>query len=733
MSTPNWHYGLLEHRLRRLAITVNTKTAPDRELLRSRATDLLQLLVGRPAQLRDDQWEAIEALVVDRRPALVVQRTGWGKSAVYFLATALLRAEGAGITVIVSPLLALMRNQIAAATRAGIRARTVNSTNVQEWSSIFEAIDRGEVDVLLVSPERLNNPEFRETVLARLIESCGLLVVDEAHCISDWGHDFRPDYRRIKTFIEALPADTPVLATTATAPSRVVDDVAEVLGLAGNAREVLVQRGTLDRESLRLSVVRLETQIQRLAWLADHLGELPGSGVIYALTVAATNEIADFLRGRGFAVRAYSGQSDEAERLAAEEALLNNEVKALVATSALGMGYDKPDLGFVIHFGAPSGPVAYYQQVGRAGRGVDRAEVILLPSSEDKEIWAYFSSVSFPKQENVTAVLSELDAVEGPLSTPALETRVNLSRTRLELLLKVLDADGAVRRVKGGWISTEVDWFYDVDRYSKVLETRKAEQQSMLEYIRTDRCRMRFLRELLDDPEAVDCGRCDNCTGEHRVTTTDVAALEAARLHIYRPGVTLNPRQQWPTGMKQLGFDVAGKIAAEERPEVGRAIARFTDLGYGRALRDLVAPDVADQEISSDLVDAAVRVLSAWKGEWQQRPEVVVSIGSISRPVLVKSFAEAIAGVGRRPYVGAVAHIGHSRTVDSNSAFRLRSVIDAFAIPPEVGEGIAGGRALLLVDDYWDTGWTMAVVARMLRHSGAGAVYPMVLGSAGRD
>jgi ATP-dependent DNA helicase RecQ len=710
---------------------VNTANTTDRELLRKRASEILQSLVGHPAELRADQWEAIEGLVADRRPALVVQRTGWGKSAVYFVATALLRAEGRGVTVIVSPLLALMRNQIAAAARAGINARTVNSTNMQEWSSIFDTIDRGEVDVLLVSPERLNNPEFRENVLPRLVKSCGMLVVDEAHCISDWGHDFRPDYRRITSFIGSLPSGTPVLATTATAPQRVVDDVAEVLGLATNVKEVLVQRGSLDRESLRLSVVPLETQIQRLAWLADHLGELPGSGIIYTLTVAATNEIANFLRGRGYRVKAYSGQTDEAERLDAEQALLNNEVKALVATSALGMGYDKPDLGFVIHFGAPSSPVAYYQQVGRAGRAVDRAEVILLPASEDREIWAYFSSVSFPKEENVTSVLTELSAV-GVLSTAALETRVNLSRTRLELLLKVLDTDGSVQRVKGGWTSTGVPWVYDVDRYSKVLLTRKAEQESMLKYISTDQCRMRFLRERLDDTEAADCGRCDNCTGEHRSLATGDSAQEAARLHIYRPGVPLNPRQQWPSGMKGLGVDIAGKIGAGERPEVGRAIARFTDLGYGRVLRQLVAHGADDQGISQDLVDAAVRVLSAWKGEWEHRPEIVVSIASATRPLLVESFAESIAAVGRRPYVGAVRRVGPMHSGDSNSAFRLRGVFDAFTIPKEVLEGVADGQPLLLVDDFCETGWTIAVVARMLRQAGAGAVYPLVLGS-GRD
>ncbi|MDT7582199.1 MAG: ATP-dependent helicase RecQ, partial [Pseudonocardiales bacterium] len=384
----------------------------DREQLRAQAQERLQALAGPAAELRPDQWRAIEALVVDRRRALVVQRTGWGKSAVYFVATALLRARGAGPTVIISPLLALMRNQIAAAEQAGIRAATINSTNLEDWAATYDAVNRGELDVLLLSPERLNNPEFRDQVLPRLAASCGLLVVDEAHCISDWGHDFRPDFRRLRTLLPQLPDGIPVLATTATANSRVVADVADVLGL-GSA-QVLVLRGSLDRESLQLGVLSLPSSAHRLAWLADQLGSLAGSGIIYTLTVAAAHEVAGYLRERGYPVAAYSGQTEQTERLAAEDDLITNRVKALVATSALGMGFDKPDLGFVIHFGAPASVIAYYQQVGRAGRRLDRAPVILLPGAEDQAIWDYFTSVGFPPQSQVRATLAVLADSPGP-------------------------------------------------------------------------------------------------------------------------------------------------------------------------------------------------------------------------------------------------------------------------------------------------------------------------------
>ena len=505
--------------------------------------------------MREDQWTAISALVGARRRALVVQRTGWGKSAVYFVATALLRARGAGPTVIVPPLLALMRNQVEAAGRAGIRARTVNSANAQEWDHVYAEVVDGQADVLLVSPERLNNPGFRDQVLPKLTAAAGLIVIDEAHCISDWGHDFRPDYRRIRTLLQALPPGIPVLATTATANARVTRDVAEQLGAGQDPDGVLVLRGPLDRESLHLAVVSLPTAHQRLAWLAARLadGGLPGSGIIYTLTVAAAYETAAFLRDQRIDVAAYSGRDDQAQRLQAEDDLLANRVKALVATSALGMGFDKPDLGFVVHLGAPQSPVAYYQQIGRAGRAVAKAEAILLPGREDRDIWAYFASLAFPPEYQVRAALTALAEAGRPLSVTALETRVDLSRGRLESMLKVLDVDGAVRRT-AGWEATGRPWAYDQERYQRVAQERIREQQSMLAYQATDACRMEYLRRELDDPEAARCGRCDNCTGREPDLQVPQAGADAARQQLLRPGVGIEPRRMWPPGMKDLGI-----------------------------------------------------------------------------------------------------------------------------------------------------------------------------------
>jgi ATP-dependent DNA helicase RecQ len=699
--------------------------------LQTEAEGYLRSLAGPAARLRDDQWTAIHALVTDHARALVVQRTGWGKSAVYFIATALLRARGAGPSVIVSPLLALMRNQLDAARRAGIRARTVNSANVAEWDMIYAEIEAGLVDVLLVSPERLNNPGFRDQVLPKLITTAGLLVVDEAHCISDWGHDFRPDYRRLRTLLAELPPGVPVLATTATANARVSHDVAEQLGV-GAAGETLVIRGPLDRDSLYLAVVSLPTAEQRLGWLTARLHELPGAGIIYTLTVSAAQETAAFLRERGHHVLPYTGKDDPADRQTAEEALLANEVKALVATSALGMGFDKPDLGFVVHLGAPQSPIAYYQQVGRAGRGVDHADVILLPGREDADIWAYFGSLAFPAEAVVRRTLSALAEAGRPLSTAALETRVDLSRGRLEMMLKVLDVDGAAERVAGGWIATGRPWSYDADRYARVAAERAREQRAMLGYIGTGNCRMDYLRRELDDPAATPCGRCDNCTRRRWADDVPTAVVAAARDRLLTPGNEIEPRKMWPTGMRDLAVDVSGKIAPADLALPGRALGRLTDLAWGPRLRTVLGQADDDGQVPDDLVAAVVKVLAAWK--WDDRPAAVVSIPSRTRPRLIASLADRIAEIGRIPYLGPLEHARNGQVASarqSNSAQRLRALWDTFLVPDAVAAAVAAlPGPVLLVDDLTETGWTLTVTAMRLRAAGATGVLPLVLATA---
>ncbi|OFI38629.1 recombinase RecQ [Arthrobacter sp. SW1] len=706
---------------------------------RQEALQVLRELVGNPAaDFHDGQYEAIEALVDAGRRALVVQRTGWGKSAVYFVSSLLLRRRGAGPTLIVSPLLALMRDQVAAAARAGVRAVAINSANQMEWDSVQAQLAADEVDVLLVSPERLTNPSFRENQLPELIRRTGLLVIDEAHCISDWGHDFRPDYRRIADLIGRLPGTVPVLATTATANSRVVHDIEEQLG-AG----VLTIRGPLGRESLRLGVLNLENSRDRLGWLLTHLSDMPGSGIIYALTVSAAEDTARLLADAGHNVLAYTGRTDPADRERAEQQLKDNQVKALVATSALGMGFDKPDLGFVIHLGAPSSPVAYYQQVGRAGRGAANADVLLLPGREDRDIWQYFATASMPSEEKANAVLQTLGEAGTALSTVALEARVDLRRTPLELLMKVLAVDGAVDRVGGGWRATGQPWIYDAERYARIAEARVDEQDSMIIYQDTAGCRMEYITAVLDDDSARPCGRCDNCAGRWFPSDIAAEASDAAGRTLNRVGVAVEPRLRWPSGMDRLGVPVKGRIKAEEAMAEGRALARLSDLGWGGPLRELFAAGAPDREVDPAMLQACVQVLKDWAGgsagpgAWsgQLRPAAVVSLPSRGKPLLVDSLARGIAGIGRMPYLGPLQlqHGGPTGGRGGNSAYRLAGVWERIVTGPQLEEALAplAGQSILLVDDLLDSRWSLTVAARALRQAGAGAVLPLVLAQAG--
>jgi ATP-dependent DNA helicase RecQ len=685
------------------------------------ALTALQALTGRSdAAFREHQREAIGDLVDDRARVLCVQRTGWGKSAVYFVATRLLRDAGSGPTLIVSPLLALMRNQIAAAGGLGLRAHTINSTNRDEWATVRELLAEDAVDLLLISPERLNNPAFREEMLPLFARRVGLLVIDEAHCVSDWGHDFRPDYRRVRDMLAALPAGVAVLCTTATANDRVVADVLEQLDV-GTHGQLRTYRGPLARTSLRLEVVDLPRPAARLAWLVEHLPRLEGSGIVYTLTKRDAQQVADFLRAHGISAEAYSGEQGNDERVAAEERLLANDVKALVATSALGMGYDKPDLGFVAHYQAPGSVIAYYQQVGRAGRGVDHADAILLRGAEDRRIQDFFIEQAFPSRERVDQVLLQLDAAGGEgLTTRELSGVVNLGLGRLEAMLKVLDVEGAVRRDGTRWsLVSGHEWRYDAERYRAVTELRRAEQAAMEAYGSDGRCLMRTLQEQLDDPEPGDCGRCSVCTAPRFAGEPDAGLVREATLHLRSQPLVLDVKKMAPDSEGRMK-----KIPEGARVEEGRALARIGDAGWWPA----IAAGLSAGRFDDELVSAAAELVRGARGGWAAGAGWVTWVPSRAHDAALRDLAGRLAAALGVPAVEAVARIDGDAPPQremANAAQQVANVRGRFRVAGELPAG-----ACVLLDDRRLSGWTLAMVGGQLRGRGASAVWPLALASA---
>lgn len=679
--------------------------------LANEALGLLRRLTRDPeAQFRTDQLEAILALAGDRGRVLLVQRTGWGKSAVYFIATRLLRDQGLGPTLLVSPLLALMRNQIEAAERLGVRAETINSSNKEEWSEVEGRINDDEVDVLLISPERLANQQFREEVLPIVGRRSGLLVIDEAHCISDWGHDFRPDYRRLVRVLDLLPAGVPVLCCTATANDRVADDVTDQLGA-----DFVPVRGPLARRGLRLHALDKPSQAERLVWLASVINELPGTGIVYCLTVADTERVSGWLQTQGISAVAYSGESDNDHRRAVEQDLLDNNVKVVIATSALGMGFDKPDLAFVIHYQAPGSPVAYYQQVGRAGRGLTESWGVLLRGTEDADIQDYFIESAFPQADLAERVVDLLENTAVSMTTREILAEVNVKPKRLENLLKILEVEGAVEREGRGWLRTLLPWTFDTERVASVTGLRRAEQAQMRRYIATDQCRMQMLRGYLDDHDPAPCGICDNCTGESMDRSFDPDVVQQAVGFLRKSERVIEPRKQFPDGKR---------LAVDRRFEEGRALAVWGDGGWGRLVRQ---GKQHDGRFDDRLVAAARDLI---RGRWRPdpAPEWVAHVPSLRRPELVPDFAHRMAQSLRLPCMDVVVKVRDTapQKTMQNSQQQYRNVVDAFEISGEVPSG-----PVLLVDDIFDSRWTLTVVGSLLREAGASPVFPFALADTG--
>lgn len=683
--------------------------------IREQAESWLHQHLGDRVDFRDGQWEAIEALVAKRQRVLVVQRTGWGKSLVYFMATRLLRAQGAGVTILISPLLSLMRNQIASAAAWGLHAEAITSENSTDHARIEADLLAGRIDLLLISPERLANDRFVENVWNVLRHRVGLMVIDEAHCISDWGHDFRPNYRRIMQILDQIPPGTPIVGTTATANDRVVTDVAAILGAGMN-----IQRGSLTRESLALYVYPDPMDAAtRLTLLSHLLRHIPGSGIIYCTTTRDCRLVADWLNADGLNVKPYFADVEEVQaddRASLENQLMNNQVKALVSSVALGMGFDKSDLHFVIHYQLPGNIIGYYQQIGRAGRGIDKAHIVLMHGTGDEAIQRYFIDTAFPTPKQISEVIDALRSQ--PKSRHDLQRDVNARLSVLEKILTHLEVEQIIGKRGSVYVLLKDDTQPDYARWASVTRTRYQELAHMQAYLDERGCLMRFIAIALDDPAPVErCGRCKNCTGASSKFQPDAGAVTRAQ-HFLRHGkpLTFEPRRRWPNGVPGVTKTTDIRLNG-----IGLALCSYYDEGLGARVRDGRAAGAYDDS----LIDAAADALTAsWKTFGTAAPDRIAAVPSRRRPALVRNLAAGVAARLRLPLIDALQHIEqHPPQSEMRNSFQqAANVMNRFTVPNRLG-----GETILLIDDIADSKWTLTVIGDLLLRQGAGAVYPFAL------
>ena len=681
------------------------------------ALELLRVGSGQPnAEFREGQEEAIRHIVNGDGRLLVVQKTGWGKSFVYFIATKLLREADMGLALLISPLLALMRNQIAAAECMGVRAETINSDNQDHWVEVENTVGRNELDILLISPERLANERFRNEVLAKIAGQISLFVIDEAHCISDWGHDFRPQYRLIERIIRTLPPNLRLLATTATANDRVITDLTEVLG-----PNLEVSRGDLNRTSLALQTIRLQSQAERLAWLAKQLPILPGNGIIYTLTVRDAEQVSEWLRSHGLNVKSYTGKTGE-ERPELEDALLQNKVKALVATTALGMGFDKPDLAFVIHYQTPGSVVAYYQQVGRAGRALDAAYGVLLSGQEETEITDYFIKSAFPTQAEVQEILNAIKEEPEGLSVREIEAAVNISNGRIKKTIDLLSLEAPAPIAKQGtkWQLTATTLSPNFwERAERLTELRRVEQAQMQEYVGLNSNHMEFLIRALDGEP----GNISQPDLPPLVTEPDPVLIQEAIAFLRHTNLPIEPRKQWPPGGLPH-YNLSGRIDPNLQAQPGKALCLWGDAGWGGLVRK---GKYHDRYFPDDLVDACRKLIEKWNP--QPVPEYVTCIPSQRHPDLVPDFARRLAESLHLPFKQVLIKTEDrpEQKTMANSSQQARNIDGSLAMTGEV----LPDRPLLLIDDMIDSRWTVTVATWLLRSNGSGQVWPLALAQVG--
>lgn len=688
------------------------------ESIYKKAHEALITIYGENASFREGQYEAIEATLTNRR-TLVVQKTGWGKSLVYFISAKLVE----GITVIISPLLILMENQREAADKMGLRCLVLNSTvrTAADRREIIKKLKAGDCDIFFTTPETLYSKEV-QSLIPNL--NIGLFVIDECHCISDWGHDFRLEYGSLSRIISMLPENVGVLGTTATANDRVIEDLKKQFG-----NDVYVSRGSLTRESLHIEILKLETTAERYSWIRENIIKLPGAGIIYCLTRRDCENLSNYLNGYGIASRPYYSSAEleiqdpetgMTYNETTEKLFMDNQIKAIVATIKLGMGYDKEDIGFVIHFQRPSSLVAYYQQIGRAGRkeGTE-AYCYMMTGKEDREVNEYFINNAFPTEEQEKGVIKALEQHPEGIKLRELYRYSNISQKALDKTIMFLLNQGIIYRDEYKKYHRSLNpYSYKGDYYEVVKKTKMQELKAMDQYLEEEGCLSKYVVNSLNDYTAKDCGKCHNCLGTTILEGVEMPSIETVietQEWLNRVFIAITPRKRWPDNDNT--FDNSATISNPNKE--GVALAKYGDAGYGA----MVAHDkyYADA-YREDLIDKTVDVLSSYINDADVN--AITSIPS-GRNKKINTFAKEVARRLGIPHLDllCVTGEGDQQKRMQNSYFQYKNAAEKMALV----SGASAPRSIILIDDVVDSKWTLTVAGALLSKAGASNIIPFCL------
>lgn len=711
----------------------------------------------------DEQWEAIQRILNGER-ILMIQRTGFGKSLCYqFPAT-----QFDGITVIFSPLIALMRDQVKALNKKGIPARYINSEQTVEENSatIQDALD-GKVKILYIAPERQENAEWIEATRKM---NLSMVVIDEAHTISVWGHDFRPAFRRIINLVKLLPQSLPVLATTATATNRVQSDIEHQIG--GRLTTI---RGQLVRDNFRLYVIKVHSEDEKLVWLAQNLHQIDGTGLIYTGTRVNTEIYAKWLVYNNINAINYNAGHDADTRKDIENGLMHNRYKCVVSTNALGMGIDKPDIRFIIHTQIPASPIHYYQEIGRAGRD-DKPTTIILFYNEQKDKNGIEEDYKLPKafidgaRPSKEKYLKAIDALrQEPLSERGLMKATNLKQTQIRVIKADLIDQGIAKEVVDGK-SKVLEYQFgaqelDTQSFEDLRILKLKELDAMVGYVNTSQPRMQYLCEFLDDDNNMEYSDCDNTTLDKlTVALTDewqkkLSDFRENYFPILEVSETTSKTHK-PSNIKwSINIPSENKIdvykndqlfssqscvinwnnfSVEEREFVESLLvshlARKSHIVNGVAASYYGVSNVGSAlhrskyENGGDFPDFLLRLTlkAFFKTFGNSKFDMVLYVPPTHSGDLVKNFAVKFASVIKVPVSHKLVKIRQTseQKVFQNSYLKQENVKDAFSYlsPEEIN-----GKKIILLDDIFDSGATIKEIGKLLTTMGAEIIVPIAI------